>query len=93
MFWLLNEALEGVENIIIILPVRGHSYLPADRVFDRAERILKKEDVIKTKEEYNQLYSQVGEVKELGKDWTIYNIKEMLKIYTKMTGIKTLKKI
>lgn len=38
MYWLHNESPDNIEEIEITFPVRGHSYLPADRVFGRVEK-------------------------------------------------------
>lgn len=40
MFWLFKLAPHSIEEIECIFPVRGHSYLPADRVFGRLEKEL-----------------------------------------------------
>nr|CAH7731442.1 unnamed protein product [Callosobruchus chinensis] len=92
-FWLKNEAPKNLEEIVIHFPVRGHSYLPADRAFGRAEKVLKKHVVIHNPTEYNTVYSQVGTVRELGKDWNLYNVKELSEAYMKVTAIKDLKRI
>ena len=39
------------------------------------------------------MYSEVGEVRELGKDWVIFNIKDLEKTYTKIKGINEAKKM
>ncbi|KAG8334467.1 hypothetical protein J6590_089745 [Homalodisca vitripennis] len=40
--------------------VRGHTFLPADRVFGRVERELKKHVTIQSKEEYLNVYRMFG---------------------------------
>uniref|UniRef100_A0A6P7HCH0 Uncharacterized protein LOC114349094 n=1 Tax=Diabrotica virgifera virgifera TaxID=50390 RepID=A0A6P7HCH0_DIAVI len=74
--WLL-ESPASIQNIIIHFPVRGHSFLPADRAFGRVERFLKRKNVITSVEEYNEVYRNVGKVNVLGKDWFSYNIKNI----------------
>lgn len=49
-------------------PVRGHSFLLADRVFGRAEKVLRKKAVITNNEEYYECYQAIGTVTVLGKD-------------------------
>lgn len=93
MFWLANKAPENVREIIITFPVRGHSFMAADRCFGRVERILRKHPVITTTEEYIDLYSEVGGVKKLGYDWKIYDIKELETRYKKVKGIADTKRI
>lgn len=92
-FWLRNEAPASVTEIILHFPVRGHSYLPADRVFGRAEKILKTHNIIANPEEYRGYYGQVGRVRSLGTDWELYNIKGLSETYNKVNGIKDLKRI
>lgn len=91
--WLRTEAPASVTDLILHFPVRGHSYLPADRVFGRAEKILKKHNVIITPKEYNRFYNQVGQVRKLGVDYQLYDIKNLLETYNKIVGIKDLKRI
>lgn len=93
MFWLLNYSPENIFEIIITYPVRGHSFLPADRVFGRMEKIFRKKPTIISKEEYIGYYSQVGSVKVLGQDWQIFNIKELQNYFNKISGISDLKRI
>lgn len=47
--------------------------MPADRVFGRTEKMLRKKPSITTKEEYYTVYEQVGEIRKLGVDWTLCN--------------------
>lgn len=46
----------------------------------------------KSTNEYNQYYNKVGKVKELGKDWKLYHIKNLCNTYQKI-HIKDLKRI
>lgn len=54
-------------------PVRGHSFLPPDRVFGRLEQIVRKQKKIITPDEYFVLKV----------DWHIYNFKEVFSNYIK----------
>lgn len=81
-FCLRKEDPPSVKDIIVTFPVRGHSYLPADRMFGRVEKILKKHSVILHAEEYERYYGEVGRVRKLGKEWKLYET-----IYNKITGI------
>nr|CAI5834638.1 unnamed protein product [Callosobruchus analis] len=92
MYW-LQSTKSQIQSITIIFPVRGHSFLPADRIFGRVERILKKEAFIKKEETYHELYKQVGEVKVLGQHWKLFNIKGLETLYKKLNGISSMKKI
>lgn len=93
MFWLLKYSPDNLIELIITYPVRGHSFLPADRVFGRMEKIFRKTPTIVSKEEYVGYYSEVGNVKVLGADWKIFDIKELLEYLNKVAGISDLKRI
>ncbi|KAI4455165.1 dna-directed rna polymerases i ii and iii subunit rpabc2 [Holotrichia oblita] len=91
-YWLRNEAPPSVLEIILHFPVRGHSF--ADRVFGRVGKILKKTTVICDPEEYNELYRQVDEVQRLGKEWKLYNVKQLSDVvYSKLVGMKNFKRL
>lgn len=83
MNWLLT-APDNINEIQLFFPVRGHSFLPADRVFGRMEKDLKKEDTIVTQNKYLDIYRQHGIVK----DWTIKNIKLLEEKYKKIVTYK-----
>lgn len=80
-------------EIIFITPVRGHSYLPADRIFGRVEQLLRKKQTILTKNEYYEIYKQVGTVHILGKDWAILDTKSLSQVYKDLPMISEMKNI
>lgn len=92
MNWLL-QVPPHITEVQLHFPVRGHSFLPADRAFGRVEKDLKREAVIANKEKYIEIYKQHGTIKELGKDWSIKNIKVLEKQYIKLNNIQQLKRI
>lgn len=92
IYW-LQKSNTNIDTITIIFPVRGHSFLPVDRVFGRVEKALRKEPFIKTKECYHDLYKQVGNVRVLGEDWLLYNIKGLETIFKKLPGISAMKRV
>lgn len=87
MLWLNNESPKNITDIVITYPVRGHSYLPADRVFGRIEKELRRHDRILLPNDYINIYKEFGAVHELGKDWTIYNVKALRDVLKKYDGI------
>ena len=91
--WLKTKSPKHIKTLQLTFPVRGHSFIPPDRAFGRVEKILKKHPVINTKDEYVQYYKEVGSVRELGKDWFIYDIKMLQSVYSKTTGISDAKRI
>jgi hypothetical protein len=62
-----DDAPKTVSEILLISPVRGYSYLPADRVFNRADLQINRKSNTMTPEFYNELYSRVEEVRCVGK--------------------------
>lgn len=93
IFWLLRYSPDNVTEIVITYPVRGHSFMPADRVFGRVEKVLRKNPTILSKEDYVSYYLKAGNVKLLGKDWKIFDIKELQNYLNKIAGISDLKRI
>nr|CAH7734043.1 unnamed protein product [Callosobruchus chinensis]CAH7744959.1 unnamed protein product [Callosobruchus chinensis]CAH7757061.1 unnamed protein product [Callosobruchus chinensis]CAH7763913.1 unnamed protein product [Callosobruchus chinensis] len=89
MFWLHKLSDEKMTEIEIIFPIRGHSYLPADRVFGRIEKVLRSHSTIKTPDRYWDIYTKVGEVRRLGSDWNLLDIKHMLLWLKKVNGISS----
>ncbi|GLV39541.1 hypothetical protein CBL_20445 [Carabus blaptoides fortunei] len=93
MFWLYNKAPKSLKTIIIVFPVRGHSFLPADRVFGRIEKITRRRTNILKKEDYWQIFSEVGEVRCLGQDWNLFNMKALGNSLKKIEGFRDAKRI
>ena len=87
MYWLHTESPMHIKEIIIVFPVRGHSYLPADRVFGRVEKDLRKHDRIILTSDYTNIYKTFGNVFEFGKDWNVYDLKSLLTVFNKYDGI------
>lgn len=75
-FWLTNKFPKQLREIQVTFPVRGHSFLPVDRVFGRVEKRLRKSPTIIDKEDYLTLYSEFGYVKSLGRDWNFLDKNE-----------------
>ena len=51
--------------ISVYFPVRGHSYMPPDRVFGRVEQILRRQATILLPQEYFQTFKEVGQLVQL----------------------------
>lgn len=74
-YWLTMEAPNHVEEIEIVFPVPGHSFIPPDRVFAQLEKKVKRRETIVKPEEYCQLYEDTGTIVHLGtpdclvRDW------------------------
>lgn len=66
-YWLHKESPPPVRNIVLYFPVRGHSFLPADRVFGRVEKKLRKVEEVLDPAGYHGIYKEVAAVRILGK--------------------------
>lgn len=91
--WLRHTAPKNIQEVLVVFPVRGHSFLPADRVFGRVEKLLRKRPLITTKEEYEAVYSEVGNVNVLGKDWILHDVKSLSNVFHNVRGISDCKRI
>lgn len=74
--YLLNSAPANVKRIEIVFPVRGHSFLPSDRVFGLIEKDLKKMPVIYEPNTYTDVFNKYGTVSKLGEDCKVYDWKK-----------------
>lgn len=91
--WLYAKSPNNLSEIQLHYPVRGHSFLPTDRVFGRIEKDLRRYAVITKKEEYVEKIGQHGVVHRIGKDWDLKEIKGLSQNFKKMEGIQKLKRI
>nr|CAI5824506.1 unnamed protein product [Callosobruchus analis] len=77
----------------LIFPVRGHSFIPADRCFEPVGRLLRKHPTLISTKEYKDIYEELGEVREPGIDWRLFQVKDFLSTLKKVNGISRMKKI
>lgn len=62
-----------------IFPVRGHSYMPADRTFGRIEKIIRKKKEILSPVAYYSIFEKFSQVKVYGKDFQFHDYKSAVK--------------
>ncbi|KAJ8910639.1 hypothetical protein NQ315_012507 [Exocentrus adspersus] len=84
--WLSEIAPEHVENVEVIFPVVGHSFLPADRVFGNIEKGIKQLEVITQPETYIELFSKNASVFHLGQNCSVFNWKQTVSDVLRPTG-------
>lgn len=75
-WWLVNKAPKLVEEIEIVFPVTGHSFLPPDRVFGRIEKDIRKEEEILSPAEYHKIIEKHETIVQLGKSWKVFDWKK-----------------
>ena len=71
MMTILMAFLEGsrkFNKIVHFYPVRGHSYMPPDRIFGRIEKTYRKKEEILSPNEYYEILKEHGTLKVLNKD-------------------------
>ena len=76
-FWLQKNAPAHVKLVELLFPVRGHTFLPCDRVFGNLEKKLRLQERIYSPDEYWQFFEEHGTVKRPGVDWKVQNFKEV----------------
>lgn len=77
LMYFLAQNCSSVKVISLTFPVRGHSFLPADRVFGQAEKYLRQNPTIIDKAGYFEQYEKIGKVKKLGSEWELYDVKSL----------------
>ncbi len=92
-FWLANSTLEHLKCIELVFPVRGHSYLPADRVFGRVEKQMRRIKEVLLPSDYNKIYREHGEVREVNTHWKIRQFKVLAQYMNACSGIQEAKRV
>src|ERR1700730_2487168 len=65
-------------------PIRGHSFLPADRIFGRTEKVLRKKEILLLPSDYHNIYVKFGELHVLGENWQVLDCKQETKSFLKV---------
>lgn len=63
-------------KIVHTFPIRGHSFLPPDRVFGRIEKKIRREEKILTPNGYFKFFEDTCTVMKYGEDWQVKNYKQ-----------------
>lgn len=71
----INHKTTIFKEIKHIFPVRGHCYMPPDRVFGRIKQVLRKKESILSPSQYHDIFKQFCSVKVYGKDFTMCDYK------------------
>lgn len=74
LFSLKKQKLPGV-TVDFTFPVRGHSFLPADRVFGRIEQDIRKQETVLLPEEYIRILEKHARVHRYGEKWQCFDYK------------------
>ncbi|CAH4038869.1 unnamed protein product [Pieris brassicae] len=76
--WLLTSAPNDVQEIQIVFPVVGHSFLPPDRVFAHVEKETRKLECIITPENYLDIIGSHSTIVRLGSDCEMFDFKKSM---------------
>lgn len=81
--WFL-EAPETLKDIEIIFPVRGHSFMPPDRVFGHCEKKIKSMQQIENPQQYVDIISRFATVVNVGSECEVFDWRnEAYKVFKK----------
>lgn len=84
--YLLNCAPRNVKKLELLFSVRGHSFLPSDKMFGFIEKTLRKIPVIYEPGAYIEVFKQHGTVSKLGEDCQVLNWKDCATAVMKKPG-------
>ena len=93
-YYLQSHAPENIKEVELVFPVRGHSFLPCDRLFGRIEKNLRTVNTITQPAKFHHVFSQhANHVKVLGKDWRMLDWRTASKPLKKVNKIQDAKRI
>ncbi len=72
-----NSKEMKFRDITFTFPIRGHSYLPPDRVFGRIEREIRKKEDIVSPQQYYDIFQNHGKVRVFPRHWQVFDYKEL----------------
>lgn len=71
----IAERSNIFKKIIHFYPIRGHSFMPPDRVFGNIEKCYRKTESITVPSQYYKILNEHGKCYVLGEDWKVYDLK------------------
>jgi len=83
-YWFSRQ--DKIRKIEVIFPVRGHSFMPPDRVFGNIEKDIKKKEIILKPHEYLEMFSKYSTVHRVGELVEIYDWKNEASKHIKAPG-------
>lgn len=75
--WMIMKSPKNLKEIEFVFPIVGHSFLPADRVFARIEKVIRSIEVVSSPTQYEQIFSDHGTCFYLGTDAVVYDWKSI----------------
>lgn len=90
LLYYVNYKTTIFNEVNHIFPVRGHSYMPPDRVFGRIEQKLRKKENIVSPNQYYDVFKEESTVFVYGKDFLVYDYKNAAsKLLKSILGFKS----
>lgn len=74
--WLCKDAPKWIEEVEILFPVTGHSFIPPDRVFGQIEKVVKRKETIVDPNEYISITSNFASVRSIENSVVLYDFKK-----------------
>nr|CAI5861566.1 unnamed protein product [Callosobruchus analis] len=81
--WLQNLSSPNIEEVQVIFPIVGHSYIPPDRLFGQIEKVTKKKSEITSPGQYIEITQKWGKVYKLGDDIPVFDWKSNVHVLVK----------
>nr|CAI5836576.1 unnamed protein product [Callosobruchus analis] len=78
-----GDRFTHIEEVQIIFPVVGHSYIPPDRLFGQIEKVTMKKSEITSPEQYIEIIQKWGKVYKLGDDIPVFDWKSNVHVLVK----------
>lgn len=73
----VNSKFNAFREVTYTFPIRGHSYIPPDRVFANIEKKIRCKGIIASPEDYYEMIRQFGRLLILGRDWHVYDYRDL----------------
>jgi len=85
----VNSKNNPFAEVKVVFPIRGHSYLPPDRVFGRLEKEYRRQDIMETPESYYNIMQRQGRVKKINQEWHVFDYKALADQILRKNVLKT----
>ncbi|XP_063219455.1 uncharacterized protein LOC134545805 [Bacillus rossius redtenbacheri] len=84
--YLAEDAPTSVNQVTLVFPVPGHSFIPPDRIFGRIESQVKKKSTILTRQDYENIIESHATLKRLGEECPVLHWKDAVSKVIKEPG-------
>lgn len=85
--WLMSNAPAHIEQIELIFPVIGHTFLPPNNVFTKIDKWVNKSKIILDPEKYIAIYNKMGSIVRVDEDCYVFDWKQEVETYFEGTWL------